>query len=318
MRSSRLACQSSPLPNNPCRKTNVGFFGVLRSIDKAAIGARLERDEVVLLAPIGFSPTGELFSLKPLDLAVEVATQIDAAKLVMISRTAGITGLDGTMLRQLTTDDARHLHEAGTNDQLEKTLLEHAIQACEKGVERVHVIGSQRDGAILRELFTRDGVGTMLSTTPFDLIRAAGTDDIAAIFDLVAPLQEQGVLLERSREQLDEEIDRFFVIERERTVVACGALHPYANHRTAEIACVAVHHDYRGSSFGDALLDSLERRATEAGLDSVFVLTTQASQWFNERGYQAGTIAQLPIEKRELYNYQRNSAVLVKTLREPA
>ena len=163
-------------------------------------------------------------------------------------------------------------------------------------------------------MLTRDGIGTMISNAPFDQLREARLDDVGGIVDLVAPLERQGILVKRSREKLESEIDHFMVMVRENTVVACGALYPYPEHLSGELACIVVHPDYRGSSFGDTLIRALEARATETGLTSVFVLTTQATQWFTEQGYVVTGVDSLPVERKALYNFQRNSAVLTKML----
>ena len=294
---------------------DLGFTGITRSVDRKAIGARLDDGEIVLLAPLGYSPTGELFNLKAKDLAASVASDIAADKLILVSECPGVIDSTGGLCRQLTAHQAQTLLASTATSSAQFELLETGISACDSGVERVHIVGRAMDGALLRELFTRDGVGTMLSSAPFDQLREARIEDVAGILDLVQPLELAGLLVKRSREKLETEIDHFIVMVRENTVVACGALYPYPEQKTGELACIAVHPDYRGEQFGDTLLDELERRAQTAGLTAVFVLTTQATQWFNERGFVPGALAQLPVSKRELYNFQRNSAVLTKTLR---
>ncbi|MGE0861450.1 MAG: amino-acid N-acetyltransferase [Gammaproteobacteria bacterium] len=290
------------------------FTGLVRSVDARAIAARLEAGDIVLLAPLGYSPTGELFNLKAKDLAATVAAEIGASKLVLLAERDGIAVEQGGIARQLTLREARALRDTTRAPLEDFEALDTGIAACERGVERVHIVSRLVDGALLRELFTRDGIGTLLSGAPFDELREARVDDVGGILQLVQPLEARGLLVKRSREKLETEIDHFVVMVRENTVVACGALYPYPEQRTAEIACIAVHPDYRGGQFGDLLLDALERRARGQHLDSVFVLTTQATQWFNERGFAAGALDALPVAKRELYNYQRNSAVLHKAL----
>lgn len=290
------------------------FTGLVRSVDHKAIAARLEEGEIVLLAPLGYSPTGELFNLKAKDLAATVAADIGAAKLILLTDRDGITNTNGELVRQLTVHEAQQMRETQWAELFDFEPLETGIAACELGVERVHILSRLVDGAVLRELFTRDGIGTMLSSAPFDQLREGRVEDVGGILELVQPLEDQGLLVKRSREKLENEIDHFVVMVRENTVVACGALYPYVDQGMAEIACIAVHPDYRGGQFGDMLLEALERRARHAGLRSVFVLTTQATQWFNERGFRAGAIDSLPMGKRQLYNFQRNSAVLIKAL----
>lgn len=290
------------------------FTGLVRSVDRAGIEARLDAGEVVLLPPIGYSPTGELFNLRAKDLAATVASELAAHKLVLIAGSGGLHGRDGRLCRQLTVREGRELLGHLPRGDEHHALLETGIRACQAGVERVHFVDRDLDGALLRELFTRDGVGTLLSNAPFDELREARVDDVGGIVELVEPLEEQGILVKRSREKLENEIAHFVVMVREGTVIACGALHPYGEHGSGEIACIAVHPDYRGEQFGDLLIEELERRAREQGLAAVFVLTTQALQWFNERGYLGASLDDLPVARRELYNFQRNSAVLRKSL----
>ncbi|MGR8922111.1 MAG: amino-acid N-acetyltransferase [Gammaproteobacteria bacterium] len=291
---------------------DLAFTGEVRGVDRSALVASLERDEIVLLPPIGYSPTGELFNLKAKNLAAAVASALGADKLIMVTEEAGIRGADGELSRQLSLSEARALRASAAAPDAD--LLDTAIEACSSGVDRVHVVSRHADGAILRELFTRDGIGSMVSSAPFDQIRAAASDDVGGILELVRPLEKQGALVRRSREKLETEIEHFTVMVREQTVVACGALYPYPEQGSGEIACVAVHPDYRGGAFGDLLLEALERRARAAGLESVFVLTTQATQWFSERGFKPTSVDALPVARQELYNFQRNSAVLVKAL----
>lgn len=290
------------------------FTGLVRNLDRRAIEARLDAGEIVLLPPIGYSPTGEVFNLKAKDLAATVASELGAAKLVLVSGQDGIGDGHGRLCRQLTLREARELRERKPREDIEHELLDTAVRACQLGVERVHIVSRTVDGALLRELFTRDGIGTMVSSAPFDQLRTAKVEDVGGILELIAPLEERGILVKRSREKLETEIDEFVVMLREGTVVACGALHPYADQGSAEVACIAVHPEYRGGQFGDVLIDELERRAREAGLASVFALTTQAIQWFSERGYVTAALDDLPVARRELYNYQRNSAVMLKAL----
>lgn len=292
---------------------DLGFTGLVRSVNSQSLRSRLDHGDIVLLPPLGYSPTGELFNLKAIDLAAAVASEVSAAKLILMSELDGITDATGRLCRQLTVREARDLRDACTGEDAHE-LLDAAVRACQLGVERVHIVSRLTDGALLRELFTRDGVGTLVSSAPFDHIRPAKMEDVGGILELVQPLEEQGVLVRRSREKLESEVQHFVVMIRESTVVACGALYAFEEQRAGEIACIAVHGEYRGGQFGDVLIEALERRARDAGLDTVFVLTTQATQWFAERGYHAGTVEALPVARRELYNYQRNSAVLVKRL----
>lgn len=291
------------------------FTGHVRSINRSLIENRLDEGAIVLVPPLGYSPTGELFNLKANELAAAIASELAAAKLIMISATDGIHDSADEVQGQMTLREAHDLLHGDTLEPAVRELLTTAVAACQHGVARVHLLGKSDDGAILRELFTRDGVGTLLSSQPFDQLRQAHADDAAGIVDLVAPLEADGILVKRSREKLENEIEHFVVMVREDTVVACGALYPFSNEHSGEIACIAVHPDYRGSEFGDLLLNALEQRAGALNFEQVFVLTTQAAQWFSERGFQAAELAALPVERQRLYNFQRNSKVMLKSLK---
>ena len=191
-----------------------------------------------------------------------------------------------------------------------------ALAASEAGIPRCHVIDGHQDGALLAELFTRDGVGTLIARDRYDTFRPARPDDINGILALLQPLEERGILVRRDREKLENEISHFHVNERDGMIVGCAALYliPDTVPQVAELACVAVHQDYRQSGRGDALLRALEKRAREHKVERLFVLTTQTAHWFAERGFESAPVAELPPERQSLYNFQRNSKVFFKSL----
>jgi amino-acid N-acetyltransferase len=287
------------------------FTGEVRSVDTAAITALLDLGMIVLISPLGYSATGEVFNLGGRDTAVAVASELQATKLILLAAQP-VTGMDGALVRQLTVKQARERLQEASITAGAVAELQSAARACHLGVARAHIVAYTDAGSVVKELFTRDGAGTLVSISPFDLLRAATLDDVSGILDLIEPLEAEGVLVRRSREKLEQEIDYFAVLVREGTTVACGALYPFAAERMGEIACIAVHPDYRRMGFGDAMLARMEQRAKEQGLDKVFVLTTHAAHWFVERGYQSAAIGDLPMARQALYNYQRNSRVFVK------
>ena len=179
---------------------------------------------------------------------------------------------------------------------------------------RAHSLNAEREGALLLELFTRDGVGTLISRMPFESTRAADISDIPGILDLVVPLERQGVLIERTRERLEEEIEDYQVVERDQTVIGCAALHGETGGRLGELACLVLHPDYQGEGRGEALLGTIERLAIQRGFQGLFVLTTQTAHWFRERGFEPCELEALPIARQKTYNRSRNSKILIKTL----
>lgn len=292
-----------------------GLTGTVRRLDTDAMKRRLDAGELVLLSPLGYSPTGEAFNLSAAEVATAVAAELAAAKLVFLMDLSGMPRPGGQPLRQLTHGELPQLiHE---NPQLAPRLvriLHFAGQACRQGVQRVHLLPLEVDGALLLELFTRDGIGTMVSSSPFDSLRPASIDDVGGIVELIAPLEHEGTLVRRSREKLEMDIGHFTVIERDGTVIACAALLPYPEVGAGELAALAVHPEYRNAGKAASLCEYLEARARQIGLQEIFVLTTQAEHWFIEQGFRAVTPAELPVARQALYNYQRNSKVLKKTL----
>ncbi len=284
--------------------------GEVRGIDHAAIHRHLAAGEVVLLSPLGYSPTGEIFNLSFEQVAAETAIALRADKLIAYSEKPGVLDRDGQLLRELTPSEIRQrLDDASLTS---SPALRGCLHASSAGVQRSHLIGFGEDGALLRELFTRDGAGTLISHERYEKIRPALIDDVAGIIELIRPLEEDGTLLRRSRERLEEEIGQFSVIDRDGSVIGCAALYPFSDGHSGELACVVVHPDYRSGERGDLLLEQIEKRARQQGIARLFVLTTRTAHWFRERGFVPATVDDLPDEKRSLYNYQRNSQVYCK------
>jgi amino-acid N-acetyltransferase len=281
--------------------------GEVRRVDADAIKAHLARDSIVLLSPVGYSPTGEIFNLRFEDVAVAAAEALGADKLVFL--------LDEKMkgARQLKLEDADDLLRREKGGALAEH-LKLAVRACRQGVKRVHLISHQQDGTLLQELYSRDGVGTLVFADSYDVVRPATIDDVGGILGLIAPLEDTGVLVSRSREQLELDINHFFVMLRDGLITACCALMPYPGEKHGELACVAVHPDYQKQGRAQALLDQVERSARQQRLKRLFALTTHAPHWFIERGFKTASLDDLPMKRKQMYNYQRNSKVLVKDL----
>jgi len=189
-----------------------------------------------------------------------------------------------------------------------------AIAACQAGVPRAHLVARQDDGSLLRELFTRDGVGTMVTSETFEGVRPAVRGDIGGILTLIEPLEEQGILVRRPQAMLENDIDKFTVIERDGMLIGCAALYTYPDESIAEVACLVVHPDYRASGRGDQLLHYLERQCDAQGLGRLFVLTTQTSHWFREHGFDNCDLNELPESRRSHYDQGRRSKILLKPL----
>jgi amino-acid N-acetyltransferase len=291
------------------------YTGEVRRIHAEAIRQRLDAGDLVLLSPLGYSPTGEIFNVTMEDVAAETAIALGADKLVFLIEQAGVQDATGALLRELTVSEAEAALGSRTDLPEDARLyLPAAIKACRAAVARVHLLSRHVDGSILLELFTHGGVGTMVARDPLERLREARIEDVGSLLKLIEPLEAEGTLVKRSRELLEMEIGRFTLLEHDTLIVACAALYPFANERAAELACLAVHPEYRNAGAGDRLLRHIEGKARQSGLERLFVLTTRAGHWFIERGFEQRDVTALPGQRQALYNYQRRSQVFVKVL----
>jgi len=301
---------------------DMGHTGELRRVDREAIGRQLDLNNIVLISNLGYSPTGEVFNLSVEEVATGVAIALKADKLILFGSQDGIRDSSGELRSELLAETARrlvHLYQARVEDPTvpwseAACLLQAAADACEKGIPRCHLVSHAQDGALLIELFTRDGTGTMISKESYEQVRPATIEDVGGLLELIAPLEEKGVLVRRSRELLEAEIERFSVVVRDGAIIGCAALYPFPDERMGELACVVISNEYRGGERGDLLLGEIETQAKAQGLETLFVLTTRTAHWFVERGFRAAPLEALPGRKKELYNFQRNSKVFVKAL----
>ncbi len=284
--------------------------GIVRRIDHSGIKKQLADKSIVLLSPIGYSPTGEVFNLSLEDIATQTAVQLQADKLLVFSEQDGLLDKHGELIQSC---QVSHLKDLQPQDNDIAQLIRAITASINNGVNRCHCVSYTDDGALLQELFSRDGAGTLVSQDHYEQLRSATIDDVGGILELIEPLEHDGVLVKRSRELLETEIHLFTVIERDGMILACAALYPYPEASSGEIACVATHPDYRGEDRGERLLAELEMQAWKKQLSTVFVLTTQTSHWFQEQGFVEATQDQLPAQKQQLYNLQRNSKVFIKS-----
>ncbi len=288
--------------------------GKVRKVAADAINRQLETGQCVLLSPLGYSPTGEVFNLRAEEVATACASALAADKLIILSEHSSNGSSQRPLGSQLTTTQVSERLAQGIDDPELEMHLRNARDALGNGVQRCHIIDRSIDGGLLKELFTRDGAGTLISNDDYEGLRRATINDVAGILALIAPLEEKQALVRRSREQLELEIDYFTIIERDGVIIGCAALYPYPDDSVGELACLAIDPDYHGEGRGDLLLAETERQAREQGLKRLFVLSTQTMHWFIERGFKEGDLDALPIEKAKLYNYQRRAKVFIKPL----
>lgn len=293
--------------------------GEVRTIDTDAIQRHLNNQNIVLLGPTGYSTTGEVFNLLAEEVATKTAIYSKADKLIFLGSQQGLMDEFGQLLREITPHQLDQHIEKYQDSNFEIALhLHSAKEASLKGVHRVHLLSYAYDGALIEELFTRDGHGTMITDAHYEEVRMANIADVGGLMNLLRPLEEEGILVYRSRERLENEIEQFAVIERDGTILACAALYPIpttgSEIKSAEIACVAVHPSYRKSNRGSQILSFLEGKALQQDIQQLFVLTTRTAHWFLEHGFNPANVDELPQARQALYNFQRNSMVFIKSL----
>lgn len=291
-----------------------GHTGLVRKVDTQTIKLALSADAIVLLSPLGFSPTGEAFNLAMEDVAAATAAALDADKLIFLTETPGLIDRDGNVIGEVSEDAAKRMLADDRLPPDSAFYLKHALRACEGGVSRAHIIPYAIEGSLLLELFQHDGVGTMLVEETLEELREATLEDVGGIIALIRPLEEDGTLVKRDRAKIENEVSNFTVIEHDHVIFGCAALYPFPEERIGEMACLAVTPAAQGQGDGDRILTHIVQRARAAGLKRLFVLTTRTTHWFLKRGFVLAGIEALPRERQRLYNWQRKSQILIKNL----
>ena len=276
---------------------------------------------MVLLSPFGFSPTGEAFNLTMEDVATSAAIALQADKLLFVTEVPGIREVTDDPASPIDTElalaDAERLLAALPPPALPSDpafYLRHCVRACRAGVERSHILPFAVDGALLMEVFTHDGIGTMVVDEKLESLREATADDIGGILQLIEPFERDGTLVKRDRTEIERDIGHYTVIEHDGVIFGCAALHPYPEARTAEMAALTVSPQVQSQGDGERILKRIEHRAKAMGLDSIFVLTTRTMHWFIKRGFAPAEPEWLPEARKRKYNWDRRSLVLVKKL----
>jgi len=289
--------------------------GKIRKINKKAIFSQLNSGFIVLISPVAVSVTGESFNLISEEVATEVSIILKAEKMIGFSNDQGIFDFRNKIISEIFPKQAKKIIEQisleNTFSKSKIRFLKGAIRACKRGVPRCHIISYKTNGALLQELFSRDGIGTQVVMESSEQIRSANINDIGGILELIRPLENKGILVRRSREQLEIEIDKFIIIKRDNLIIGCAALYVFLKESIGEMACFVVHPEYRSSSRGEYLLKKVQSKAKKLNIRKIFVLTTQSIHWFRERGFSPVSVDFLPESKKKMYNYQRGSKILI-------
>jgi amino-acid N-acetyltransferase len=305
------------MPQGVIDGVDLQHTGKVRSVDRQALAGAIEDGAIALVSPLGYSATGEVFNLSFADVAISIAATLQADKLIAYNDDGPIYDKNNTIYREMTLLKCeKFLVEQPQHSRTNTYFaLRACYRACDGGVSRAHVISATEDGALLKELFTRDGSGTMVYRDSYETLRRANIDDVMGILGLIEPLEREGVLVKRSRELLEKEINSFTVMEKDNVIIGCAALYPFADAEAGELACVAVHKDYRRGGRAAKLLHHVERQAQRLGLQELYVLTTQTAHWFLEQGFEECGLEQLPAQRKELYNFERRSKVFFKRIK---
>ncbi len=303
-------------PRGIIKGVDFQLTGKVRSIDTYTIIDALQKNTIVLVSPLGYSLTGEVFNLSFADVAIEITKALNADKLIAYNDDGPIVNSKGEQFRELTLLQCERflLEEPHHNQSNTYFSLRACHSACENGVSRAHVVSAQKDGALIKELFTPDGSGTMVHRDSYETVRRAHIEDVGSILSLIKPLEEKGILVKRSRELLENEIDCFVVMEKDNLIIGCAALYPLSDAKSGELACLAVQEAYKRGGRAATLLKHMEKKAQLLKLTQLYVLTTQAAHWFIEQSFTESHIDMLPVERKSFYNFQRKSKVLIKLL----
>ena len=296
--------------------------GLVRKVDGAAIRRAIDGGAIVLLSPFGFSPTGEAFNLTMEDVATASAVALQADKLLFLTEVAGIRehpdDPDSPIDTELALADAERLLTSlpiPTRPTDIAFYLQHCVRACRGGVERSHILPFAVDGALLMEVYTHDGIGTMVVDEKLESLREATADDVGGILQLIEPFERDGTLVRRERSEIERDVGLYTVIEHDGVIFGCAALYPYPDSATGEMAALTVSPSSQGQGDGERILKRIEQRARALGLESIFVLTTRTMHWFIKRGFAPADPDWLPEARKRKYSWDRRSQVLVKPLK---
>lgn len=298
------------------------FTGRIERVDTDSLMAMLKADIMPILPPLGYDGRGATLRINSDAVAVEVAIALGAAKVVFVSE-AGLTSPDGKRIAQLSVADAKDMFKR-KDSRLDVNLLSklrYGALACQEGVPRVHIVDGNQDEALLAELFSNEGVGTMIHADDYQQIRKARSSDVPSLLAIMQQSMEDAALIPRTRDQMQGKIKDFFVLELDGNLIGTVAVHVHEDdgRKLAELAGLFVRRAHKNKGHGQKLVAYAEEVARQRGCDRIFALSTQAIRFFEEKlGYQEADTSTLPKSRREQYNRSgRNSKVLIKALPAP-
>ncbi len=291
------------------------YTGRVERVDTEFLNHLLEKGVVPVIAPLGFDGDGRTFRVNSDGVAMEVAEALKAAKLIFVTTQSGFMK-GGKKLNQISVVEAEEFYKKNKAEIPENlaSKFEHSIRACRNGVNRVHVIDGRIDEALLTEIFSNEGIGTMIYANEYQAVRRALKKDVRAIRNLIRESVEQEELIKRTRQDILSHLNDYYVFEIDGNIVGCVALHVQPDGATAELACLSVSGSHENMGIGQKLMLFAEDAAKQRGVKSIFLLSTRAFNYFQQKGgYKEGLPGDLPSARREKYESNgRNSKVLVK------
>ncbi|MGB8356296.1 MAG: amino-acid N-acetyltransferase, partial [Chthoniobacteraceae bacterium] len=299
------------------------YTGRVEKVDTKSLHLFLNEGIIPIIPPIGFDGEGKTFRVNSDSIAVEVAEAMQAMKIIFLFSLDGLS-LAGEIVPQLSiaeTEDILKKKKVGDNAKL-TSKLEHGARACRLGVPRVHLLNGNVNEALLTEVFSTDGIGTMIYSNEYQQIRRVFKKDVRNVMTLIRQSVDSEELIRRTRADIMQHIEDYWVLEIDRTLVGCVALHCYPDYRKAELACLYVSKAHGGQGHGQKLMAFAENLAAERGMQKILALSTQTFAYFQQKGgFVEVSADELPPERREKYEVSgRNSKVLMKqvSLSQPA
>jgi len=294
------------------------FTGKVERVDTELLQTLLSQGIIPIVPPLGFDGDGKTYRVNSDSVAVSLGEALKATKLIFITAQDGLR-YSGQLIRQMLVAELQKLLAQNASGFAPEThsKAQHAVSACLAGVQRVHIINGRVDEGLLAEVFSNEGIGTLIYANEYQQIRPAKKKDVRAIQMLTKKAVESEELVKRTRQMIEKNLGDYFIFEIDKNPVACVALHVYAEHKKGELACLYVNPSHENQGIGRKLIQFVESKAREMGLGELLTLSTQAFTYFQSKGgFAEGTPDDLPPARREKYDQSgRNSKVLVKKLK---
>jgi amino-acid N-acetyltransferase len=294
------------------------FTGKVERVDTEMLQTLLNQGIIPVVPPLGFDGDGKTYRVNSDSVAVAVAAALKATKLIFITAHDGLRYNDA-LIRQMLVAELQKLlqqNSAGFAADMQSK-AQHAVAACGAGVQRVHIINGRVDEGLLAEVFSNEGIGTLIYANEYQQIRPAKKKDVRSIQMLTKKSVEADELVRRTRASIEKSLSDYYIFEIDKNPVACVALHVYPEQSKGELACLYVNPSHENQGIGRKLIQFVETKARETGLNDLLTLSTQAFTYFQSKGgFVEGTPDDLPPGRREKYDQSgRNSKVLIKKLK---